>query len=67
MKSIIPRKTILDSSRILIVDDTRTSRLILHTICASAGFRQIDEAADGQECLVKIAARRHGGTEGSGG
>ena len=58
MKNLISRKTILETSRILIVDDVSSNRLLLRGLCLAAGFQQIDEAADGQECLTRIAAQR---------
>ena len=43
-------------SRILIVDDSRTSRKILRTILEENGHEVIDEAVNGQEGLDKYLA-----------
>ena len=54
----MPKKVALEhifsESRILVVDDAKTSRLMLTQFCKSAGFRHIEEAKDGKEGLEKI-------------
>ena len=41
-------------SRILIVDDAATDRLILHSYCSKAGFSSVDEVTNGLEALDYI-------------
>ncbi len=50
----ISREYIVTNSKILIVDDSRVLRAMLREFCQSAGFKHIDEAADGKEGLKKI-------------
>jgi two-component system, chemotaxis family, chemotaxis protein CheY len=40
----------------LIVDDSRTTRMVLKRILRDVGFTELHEAADGQEALEKLAA-----------
>jgi sigma-B regulation protein RsbU (phosphoserine phosphatase) len=45
---------ILDTSKVLIVDDLSVNRHMLLNFCKKAGFQHFAEAADGQEALDKI-------------
>lgn len=51
MISPISRRQILSTSKVLIVDDSRSNRAILSEICAQNGLSNIKEAADGEEGL----------------
>lgn len=42
---------------ILIVDDSSTMRTILRDMLRNLGFRNLDEAADGQSALAKVRDR----------
>jgi len=44
----------LSSTKILIVDDSNTTRKILRKILTAAGITQIDEAGDGAEAWAKL-------------
>lgn len=54
MSTSSPYDTALYRSKILIVDDTETSRLVLSSFCSHAGFDQIREATNGKEALDVI-------------
>lgn len=41
-------------AKILIVDDSRTSRKILHSILEEAGYEIVGEAVDGQDAVEKF-------------
>lgn len=47
----------LPYSRILIVDDSRVTRLIVRGMLERASFANIDEAADGREALTLLHRR----------
>lgn len=44
----------LEDARILVVDDLRSSRMMITAILKSAGFTTIEEAEDGDLALKKI-------------
>ena len=46
-------------ARILIVDDSRTTRRIVRGMLEGAGYLNIDEAADGREALGLLARRNY--------
>lgn len=52
------QQELLRDTRILIVDDSKTARLMLRDFCEQAGFKHIADAADGKEALQKIEAER---------
>jgi sigma-B regulation protein RsbU (phosphoserine phosphatase) len=43
-----------DDARILVVDDLRSSRMLIGAVLAAAGFTNLDYAGDGVEALEKI-------------
>jgi len=47
-----------DDSRILVVDDLRSSRMLIGAVLAAAGFTHIDYASDGVEAMAKIRESR---------
>lgn len=47
-------------SRILVVDDSATTRKAVRTMLEHAGFPIVDEAADGAQALERIATIRYG-------
>ena len=47
-------------SRILIVDDSATTRKAVRTMLEHAGFPIVDEASDGAQALQRIATIRYG-------
>lgn len=47
----------LPFSRILIVDDSRVSRLIVRGMLERAGFSNLDEAVDGRDALALLNRR----------
>lgn len=47
------------SSSILVVDDSGTMRTIVKDMLARLGFRNVDEAEDGQAALGKVRARNY--------
>lgn len=44
----------IDDTKILIVDDSSSNRLLLRQIFSSEGFKHIDEAVDGEDAIKKI-------------
>lgn len=48
----------LSGARILVVDDLKSSRMLIGSILSSAGFNNLDYAADGIEALEAIAAQQ---------
>jgi two-component system, chemotaxis family, chemotaxis protein CheY len=45
---------------VLVVDDYRTVARIVGRLLNQAGFRDVDEASDGEEALAKMRERRYG-------
>jgi two-component system chemotaxis response regulator CheY len=45
---------------ILVVDDFNTMRRIVRTLLNQLGFSNVDEAADGDEALKKLAVKTYG-------
>lgn len=45
---------------ILVVDDFNTMRRIVRSLLKQLGFNNVDEAADGNEALEKIAEKKYG-------
>jgi sigma-B regulation protein RsbU (phosphoserine phosphatase) len=50
------RKSIIEQAKILIVDNAKTSRVLLMEHCKKVGFVHIEEASDGMQALDKIIA-----------
>ncbi len=50
---------LLPYARILIVDDSATTRRIIRSMLQGAGYRNFDEAADGGEALVLLRSRNY--------
>ena len=50
---------LLPHARILIVDDSATTRRIIRSMLQGAGYRNFDEAADGGEALVLLRSRNY--------
>lgn len=48
----------LCQSRILIVDDSESTRMILRSYCAKAGLADIHEASDGEQALAMILQQK---------
>jgi len=42
--------------RIMLVDDSKTMRSIQKSVLSTLGFKQIEEACDGQDALSKVGA-----------
>lgn len=49
---------ILDSARILVVDDQKSNRMLLAAQLRAFGFVHVDEAVDGEDALARIQAQR---------
>ena len=49
--------SIKDHLQVMVVDDTATSRGLMLQALDSMGIRNVQHATDGQEALVKVAAR----------
>lgn len=45
---------------VLVVDDYQTMKRIIRNLLKQLGFENIDEAADGQEALAKMKAKKYG-------
>lgn len=54
MASLATTRTLVKNSKILVVDDSVTSRFMLSGFFRSSGFTKIEEAKDGREALDKI-------------
>ena len=50
---------VLPHARILIVDDSITTRRIIRSMLLGAGYHNLDEAADGGEALVLLQSRSY--------
>ena len=48
------------SKPVLVVDDFKTIARIIHNLLKQAGFSDVDTAADGQEAMAKMKARKYG-------
>jgi two-component system chemotaxis response regulator CheY len=51
--------TDIATAKVLVVDDSSTMRRILKNTLSQCGFRDVDEAADGAEALVKCAEKQY--------
>jgi two-component system chemotaxis response regulator CheY len=47
------------SKPILVVDDFKTVVRIIHNLLRQAGFADVDTAADGEEAIAKMKARKY--------